>query len=82
MVQIFENIFKWAFDLIMGIENIAIFLFKPMSESIAEIDNLPNWVINTLQVVISIFGDVAPIVLIGISGVIIGVVIAILKAFI
>lgn len=82
MIQIFENIFKWAFDLIMGIEKIAIFLFKPMSESIAEIEGLPNWVVSTLQVVISVFGDVAPIILIGISGVIIGIIISIVKAFI
>lgn len=80
--QILLELARWFWKLLAGASNLISFLFTPISQTIENI-TLPSWVTTALGWLQGIFGvDVVPIALIGVTGIIIAVIVAIVKAFI
>lgn len=81
MQDLFNNIFKWAYELLGAIRDLGIFLFTPLGDSIGQLQNVPQWIQTGLSYLVGIIGNISPIALIGISGVIIAIIVAVIRAF-
>lgn len=81
MVELFENIFEWAYKLVFAIQQLGDFLFSPLGDSVGNLENVPQWIQTGLSYLVGIVGNVSPIALIGIGGVIVAIIVAIIRAF-
>lgn len=80
--DLFKNIARWFWSLLNGVGELLTFLFSPISETIQNV-SLPNWVITALEWIQGIIGtDVAPIMLIGVTGIILAIVVGVVKTFV
>ena len=81
MGELFNNIFEWAFKLIFAIQQLGAFLFTPLGDSVDDLQNVPQWIQTGLSYLVGILGNISPIALIGIGGVIVAIIVTIVRAF-
>lgn len=80
--DLITRVAKWVWGLISGIGTLMQFLFTPLSTSIQQVE-LPNWVATAFAWLVGIFGDnISPIMLIGVTGLIIAFIVGVVKAFV